>query len=152
MKKYLKPMVEINEDMAEGVYAASGAGYGAGGCWTITKVEKQSGGGHERNFQIDMHHDFGAQHISLASVVEIEFNYPISNARIDDQGEVTWSGNKVTIKRELHGNAYQAGDLVTYKVHVTTAAASMLDALAAVRWAVDSCDKTVNVQGNGGDE
>lgn len=37
MKKYEKPIVMINEDLAEGVYAASGApaGYDSSDCWVI---------------------------------------------------------------------------------------------------------------------
>jgi len=151
MKKYIKPVVEVNEDLAEGVYAASGS-YGAGGCWEILSVEKNPGGGDKRDIEVYVNHDLGAQHISNALTIEFEFNYPIASAVIDDVGEVAVSGNKVTVTRILLGNAYTSGDKVSFKVHVGTVDPSFLDTLEVVGYRLVSCDKSANVQGNGGDE
>lgn len=148
MKKYVKPMVEVNEDLAEGIYAASGDS----GCWTINSVNKESGGGHERYFEVNTTHSMDVQHISNAFVMEFDFNYPISEARTDFEGAVTVSGNTVRIERNYHGNAYKAGDLVVFKVIVQCADQAMLDGVACTGYRVISCDKSVNVQGNGGDE
>ena len=63
----------------------------------------------------------------------------------------TVSGNTVTIYRERLGDAYTSGDNATYKVIASTGDIDTTKALAITN-ATISCTKSVNVQGNGGDE
>lgn len=56
MKKYEKPVVVINEEIAEGVYAASGAM--TVGCWTATGAGRQESvtARTDWRFQVDGYH------------------------------------------------------------------------------------------------
>ncbi len=91
MKNYEKPVVMINEDLAEGVYAASGTGVD---CWIIDKdgettnfVESDT----SREFQFDAHHySIQVNHVPNAVWV-VTFNQPILSV-------VSCSGYRTTIE------------------------------------------------------
>ncbi len=70
MKNYNKPMIYVNDELSEGVYAASG-------CYTVTtKVHQnmQEGRGDYR-IQVDGKHD--ADHTSSRQTLTISFNMPV---------------------------------------------------------------------------
>lgn len=69
MKNYERPIVMINEDLAEGVYAASGSS----DCWTITVTpENYVDNPGYRNYRVDAKH-LGTGHISTATTITIPF-------------------------------------------------------------------------------
>ena len=73
MSKYERPVVMVNEGMAEGVYAASGDG-----CYTVTANMHQApqNGRGDYRIQVDAHHD--ADHTTEAQVLELTFNQPVT--------------------------------------------------------------------------
>ena len=144
MKKYEKPIVMINEGMSEGVFAASGEAE----CWTIECVSVQDWNGSHHVFEVRCSHSADVQHISSATEVVLTFSSPIVNAYSEFPS--SFSGNTVTVKRELLADAYKSGDRVTYKVWVKAADESTTKGIAC-SGATIKCTKTVNVQGNGAD-
>ncbi len=144
MKNYEKPIVMINEDMAEGVYAASGD------CWTITTKPTNPWSGKGQIFEVKIVHSTGLQHISTASTVVLTFNHPIVSASAQEYS-CSVSGNTVTITRERLGDAYDSGDQATYNVEVCAADEATSRALVITSSSI-SCSKAVNVQGGGLDE
>ncbi len=148
MKGYEKPMVMVNDGLNEGVYAASGATEAAD-CWSVDCYSTQAwnGGGHHV-FEVKCVHSTAVEHISSASTVTLTFSQPLTDAY--SEFPVTFSGNTVTIVRELHANAYKSGDTMTYKVWASTGDQATTTALECIGKSI-SCTKTVNVQGGGAD-
>ncbi len=70
MKNYEKPVVMVNEGLAEGVYAASG-------CFlaTATMVQAAETGNLNYTYQVDGQHN--ATHHSTSQTVTFEFAYPV---------------------------------------------------------------------------
>ena len=150
MENYIRPIVEVNSDFAEGIYAASGVnGTHEATCWSINAFSVQEWDGSSHVFETHIEHNGMANHISEATYVTLTFNFPVVAAR--SEFETTFSGNTVVIKRALLGDAYMSGDSVTYKVWVQGADEATTKAMSIIGYNV-SCDKAVNVQGNGGDE
>lgn len=140
MKNYEKPIVMINEDMAEGVYAASGD------CWTIRVERDQADAGGYSTYRMYADHSTALQHISQATTITVTFSTQISKAEYEDKGvAVSVSGNSVTLSRETHGNSYLSGDNFKSLLKVWTVDGSVPEEKPA---ATIVCTKTVNVQGN----
>ncbi len=74
MKKYERPVVMINEELAEGVYAASGD------CYTFTAniVQTPAVGNEVYTIQIDGKHAATDNHCSTSRIVKIVFNKPVT--------------------------------------------------------------------------
>lgn len=146
MKNYEKPVILANDEMFEGIYMASGDG--ATDCWTVSAVSVQDWNGSHHVFEVHCAHDNSVEHISAGTTVQLAF----SNAVTDAYSEYasSYSGNTVTITRELLADAYQSGDNMTYKVWVAAADEATTKAITCTGASI-SCTKTVNVQGNGGD-
>lgn len=153
MKKYEKPIVMINEDLAEGVYAASGLTGPAGtsDCWSFDVTSVQEWNGSHQVFQVHLVHHTNLEHISGATVVSIMFSSPLSDAYSQFPDDDSFSGNTLTITRTLLADAYNDGDDVTYKVWASTGDEATTKALTVLDVKV-SCDKQINVQGGGADE
>lgn len=143
MMNYEKPVVLANEDVAEGVYAASGAD-----CWTVSPVSVQDWDGTYHVFEVHCVHTNTVEHISAASTVTLTFSTALTGAR--SEFPCTCSGDTVTVVRELLADAYKSGDNVTYKVWVTTGDEATTKAITCTSSSI-FCTKTVNVQGNGAD-
>lgn len=140
MKNYEKPIVMINEDMAEGVYAASGD------CWTISVVRDQADAGGYSTYRIYADHSTALQHISQATKITVYFSTAISKAEYEDKDVVvTVSGNSVTLSREMHGNSYLSGDNFKSLLKIWTVDGSVPEENPS---STIVCTKTVNVQGN----
>lgn len=101
MKNYERPVVMINEDLAEGVYAASGD------CYTVT-AQIQQGPGLEKHLeyyviQLDGIHAAQDGHHSSERVIRVVFNqnvtYKNSNA-----ASVAGSGSNVLDLTYIQGN------------------------------------------------
>lgn len=146
MMDYEKPVVLANEDVAEGVYAASGAG--SADCWTVSPVSVQDWDGSSHVFEVHCVHTNTVEHISSASTVTLTFSNTLTAAR--SEFDTTFSGNTVTVVRTLLADAYKSGDSVTYKVWVSTGDEATTKAITCTG-ATITCTKTVNVQGNGAD-
>lgn len=144
--KYEKPIVLVNEELAEGVYAASGAE--SAKCWTVVAPSVQDWNGSHHVFEVQCVHSDAVEHISSASTVTLTFSNSLTDAY--SEFSTTFSGNQVTIVRELHANAYKSGDTMTYKVWVKAADEATTKAITCTG-ATISCTTTVNVQGGGAD-
>lgn len=74
MKKYVRPMALVNEELAEGVYAASGD------CYTVEAKIMQTPQLGRENYviQIDAVHDATDEHHSTYRRIEIDFNMPVT--------------------------------------------------------------------------
>ncbi len=147
MKNYEKPVVIANNELAEGVYAASGDG----DCWTITVTPDQEYGGGSlggKTFRVKCEH-IGMEHISLASISTITFNSPVTAAKFENF-KVSVNGNVVTIERENHANAYTTHDEFNSLLEVMAADEATTRALTVINTSI-RCTKTTNVQGGGAD-
>lgn len=144
MTDYEKPVVLANEDIAEGVYTASGD------CWTVNPVSVQDWNGTHHVFEIRCVHSATVEHISSAATVTLTFSSPLTDAYTESNFSCSFSGTTVTVVRELHANAYKSGDTMTYKVWVKAADEATTKAISCTG-ATISCTKTVNVQGGGAD-
>ena len=145
MKKYESPVILETEDLAEGIYANSGAnpsGPEEPQCWTVS-VNKEQVVSHEKyaNFRVTANHG-NVQHISTASTVTIVFNQTITSANFESFG-VSVNGCTVVLTREQHGNAYNCNDNYSSLLKVYC---DDPDGLAVIS-ATISCTKAPNVQG-----
>lgn len=147
MKRYERPDAIMIQEVSEGVYAASGDG-GSADCWTVSAKSVQNWNGSHHIFEVRCKHSSSVEHISSASTVKLTFSAPLTDAYSEFSS--TFSGNSVTIVRELHANAYKSGDTMTYKVWVKAADEGTTKGLSC-QSATISCKKSVNVQGKGGD-
>lgn len=77
---YKKPVVLLNEELAEGVYAASGSVAQGGDCYEVTGYihQTQETGRHDYRIQINAHHKNTAGHTTDNEVLVISFNKPVS--------------------------------------------------------------------------
>lgn len=148
MKRYERPVVMVNEELAEGVYAASGVS-GTIDCWDYQIYEVQKWNGSAKIFEVKITHHTGLEHISAATTLGVTFSSPLTKA--ESEFECSLSGSTVSITRTLLADAYNDGDLVTYKIWATAADQATTEALA-ITGVTLSCDKQINVQGGGAGE
>lgn len=144
MKDYVKPVVLVNEELAEGVYAASGAG----DCWSIGVTSDQEWNGKGHTFRIQINHSDKVEHISTQSTAVLTFNYPVEVKECEFPAVA--NGNTVTITRTQHANAYQSGDQANYLLVVSTGDEATTRALACTGKKIMDTGITENVQGKGG--
>lgn len=108
MKNYERPTIIIDDELSEGVYAASG-------CYAVTaKVhQKQQVGRGDYRIQVDGVHD--SEHTSENQILTVTFNMPVkyktSNGTLQGSGE----GTVISISYKYHQNPKDnigLGDLV----------------------------------------
>lgn len=143
MSKYIKPVIVINDELSEGVYAASGEPE----CWTINVTSDQNDAGGYHTFRVACTHNVVGQHVSTGTTIVITFNQPVTAVEFEGF-TASVSGSVATLKRETHGNAYGNGDNFNT---LLKAWSSDCKSLAVIN-ATISCDKALNVQGGGADE
>lgn len=143
MTDYEKPVVLANEDVAEGVYTASG-GETSTDCWSVGAKSVQEWNGSHHVFEVSCSHSTGVVHISSKTVVNLTFSSPLTDAY--SEFTCSFSGNTATVTRELHANAYNSGDTMTYKVWVKGADEATTKAISCTG-ATITCTHAVNVQG-----
>lgn len=102
MKNYEKPVVLANNEMSEGVYAASGD---VSACWVVDSYVKTTNineGEKKCEFQIDAHHVNPEQHLAN-SVATITFNYPVTSVSSNSGMEtvIEISGTVVKLARNF---------------------------------------------------
>ena len=82
MKNYVKPIVLANEELAEGVYAASGAATGGGDgqdCYTVTAYIHQTPETGREDYRIQVNGVHAAiGHHSTEQVLILYFNQPVN--------------------------------------------------------------------------
>lgn len=144
MMNYEKPVVLANEDIAEGVYAASGAAETSTDCWTVDVASVQDWNGSHHVFEVSCGHSTDVVHISTNTEVVLTFSNTLTDA--SSEFTCTFSGSTVTINRALHANAYNSGDKMTYKVWVKAADEATTKAITCTGAAI-TCTHAVNVQG-----
>lgn len=88
MSKYVKPVISLDEGMAEGVYAASGAG-----CYTASAYIHQTPETGRGDYRIQVNGKHIADHTKEAQVLTISFN---QNATYVSGGAGIISGNGTT--------------------------------------------------------
>lgn len=140
MKNYQKPIILANEDVAEGVYTASG------NCWTPEIKSTQDWNGEYNVFEVHNSHSVDVEHISLGYTVVITCSSPVTGAYAENGWTCSVNGMEVTVTRTSHANAYRSGDETSFKVWIKAADEATTRALTA-SIKCTNCDKTVNVQG-----
>ena len=143
MKDYVKPIVLSNEELAEGVYAASG-GIPEGDCWTVEAYSVQDWNGSEHVFEVKAIHSNEFKHISIETVVTLTFSTTVTSAK--SEFPCTFSGNTVTVTRTLLADGYKSGDNYTYKVWVSTGDEATTKAITCESASIRGV-KDYNVQG-----
>lgn len=138
MKNYERPVVLVNEEVAEGVYAASG-GEVSSDCWTVSVTMDQSDAGGYSTYRVAASHSNDVEHISTKTVVTVVFNGTVTSAEYEGF-DVSVSGNVVTLTRESHANAYQSGDNFNSLLKIWPAGLGVTDSGI-------TCTHAVNVQG-----
>lgn len=118
MGKYEKPMIMANEDVSEGIYAASGAGAGDGeDCYSVDAYIHQTPetGRGDYRIQVNGRHAAGDNHHSGLQTLLLFFNqavtYKSSNGTLVD-GD---GSECISIDYSYHNNAYDnigLGDVV----------------------------------------
>ena len=139
---YNKPVILTNDDMAEGVFAASGNT--STDCWTVTVTKDQTDAGGYCTFRVDGKHNKSMEHISTKTVVKIVFSDTVTNAEFEGFGfEVSANGNTVTLTRESHANAYNSGDNFNSLLKIWS---PTYQTITATSYGI-TCTHAVNVQG-----
>lgn len=144
MKDYVKPIVLENEELAEGVYAASGTGASSTDCWTVGANSVQDWNGSHHVFEVSCKHSTAVEHISGATTVTLTFSSPLTDAY--SEFSCSFSGSTATVTRTLLADAYKSGDSVTYKVWVKAADEATTKAISCTG-ATIICKHETNVQG-----
>jgi len=99
MNKYEKPVIMINEELAEGVYAASGA---VSSCWWIDKAQKENYDNVWQNFRFEIKHA-NEDHARTGDSITVVLNFSgdITAAQSWDVSGVSCSGSSVIITGAL---------------------------------------------------
>lgn len=150
MKNYESPMIIPCEDLAEGIYAASGAIENPNGidydndieCWTMNITRDQKDAGGYSTFRINAVHPVSVAHISERTVITIVFSRPVTNVQFEGF-DVQVNGATATLTRNSHGNSYQSGDQFNSLMQVWC---DDLDALQIISSTI-ACKHAANVQG-----
>lgn len=153
MKEFVAPVVLEIEDLAEGVYAASGFNETdipvapsqpdvTSDCWTINVYRDQQEAGGYSTWRVDCRHSHAVQHISSCTRIFINFNGPVTAAQLEGYvSEI--SGNTVYLTRASHANAYKAGDNFNCLLKIW---ADDYRNIALINYGID-CTHQTNVQG-----
>lgn len=110
MREYKKPVVTVDNELAEGVYAASGAG-----CYSASAYIHQTPQTGRGDYRIQVNGKHSADHIKEAQVLTISFN---QNVMYVSGGSRLISGNGTTtlkVQLSYHQNTNDNigfGDLV----------------------------------------
>ena len=162
MKGYIKPLVLELDDLAEGIYAASGengeGGEGGehssqviegGDCWSIKVDKDQDDAGGYATFRVTATHSTSLQHVSRGTTFEVMFTDNVTNAEFEGF-DVQCNGTQtVVFSRPAHGNSYLSGDNFNSLMKIWSPNYKTIQAVGAM---MTNCIKEVNVQGLGGDE
>lgn len=112
MKNYERPIVMINEDLAEGVYAASGASVPVSTCYKVSGFGCQDPYaivGTELNawtVHVDGFHSVDAGHHSTYRVVTLTFNHSVKVVDWEEANTtvITGEGTTIVVSLNHHNN------------------------------------------------
>ena len=159
MKGYVKPLVLELDDLAEGIYAASGDNgeseehssqvIEGGDCWSIEVKKDQDDAGGYATFRVTAKHSETLQHVSRGTTFEVMFSDIVTSAEFEGF-EARCNGTQtVVFSRPAHGNSYVSGDNFNSLMKIWSPSYTTIQAVGAM---MTDCIKEVNVQGLGGDE
>ncbi len=137
MKIYERPIVLANEELAEGVYAASGAAAG-GDCYTVTANIHQTPEGGREDYRIQVNAQHNATHHSTAQELTISFNQPVNYSFCNGNGASLKSGDgtaTLVISLSYHNND-------TDNIGFGDLAVTSGPGLAITSVAMSSCNRT----------
>lgn len=140
MANYEKPFVLLDEGIGEGVFMASGSS----DCWTVSARSVQDWNGSHNVFEVSAVHSTSVVHISSNVEFKFTFSQPVTDAYSEFPS--TFSGNTVVVNRNLHANAYNSGDRVTFKVWVKAADEATTKGISC-NGITYKCTHETNVQG-----
>lgn len=110
MVKYSKPMVIVDQGLAEGVYADSGAGCYEASAYIHQRPETGRG-----DFRIQVNGKHNADHTKEAQTLTISFNQPVTYSSSNGTLAGATTGTTLTINYTYHQNPNDnigLGDLV----------------------------------------
>lgn len=115
MKNYVQPVVLENEELAEGIYAASGAG--GSDCYTVTwNIHQQPETGREDfRIQVNAPHAATNGHHSGVQILVISYNQSVTYKSSQGTLESGDGTNTLRIRYQYHNNGTDnigLGDLV----------------------------------------
>ena len=142
---YKKPIIIDAMELFEGVYAESGSNTSTD-CWDVGGSSVQDWNGSHNVFEMYANHSTSVTHITTQVTFVYTFSAPITDAYSESDNSVTFSGNTVTVVRNLHANGYHSGDRVTFKVWVKAADEATTKSLALTGTSY-TCRHETNVQG-----
>ncbi len=90
MSKYVKPVISLDEGMAEGVYAASGAG-----CYTVKAYIHQTPEVGREDYRIQVDGKHNADHTTNSQTLTLTFNQEVTY--VSSNGELVGSGTGFSI-------------------------------------------------------
>lgn len=93
-KEYVKPVVEMNEEFAEGVYMASGDGQDT--CYTTSARIHQTPQEGRGDYRIQVDGKHHANHTKEAQTLHISFNLPVEY--VSSGGSLASGNNSNTLK------------------------------------------------------
>lgn len=111
MSTYEKPMVMVNEELAEGVYAASGR---SANCWSISASTTGNIVGSGREVHISGTHTNPGHH-NAAPIVSVSFNQTISGVTSTSGWSCSAGGTTVTVSHNIgtsNGSENWGGNIV----------------------------------------
>lgn len=99
MEKYSKPMVIVDQGLAEGVYAASGAG-----CYKASADIHQKPDIGRGDYRIQVNGQHNADHTKEAQTLTISFNQPVTYSSSNGTLAGATTGTTLTINYTYHQN------------------------------------------------
>lgn len=108
MSKYVKPVISLDEGMAEGVYAASG-------CYTVTTNIHQKPETGRGDYRIQVNGVHAADHAKKAQTLTITFNQEVTYSSSNGTLVGSNTGTTISIGYTYHQNPTDnigLGDLV----------------------------------------
>jgi len=166
MKAYVKPMVLELEDIAEGIYAASGEVVPTSNdepevpaqpvdydndpeCWIPSYREIQRVSSNPSDsfviYEIKGEHKTGLKHISAKQRVSVMFSSPDFSSAVCQEYPVTINGCTVEFEREKLADAYGSGDnfICNIRLNCTPEVAAKISVTGVTIY----CTHKENVQG-----
>ncbi len=101
MKTYEKPYVLVNDELAEGVYAASG-------CYTVdARITQSPQAGRETyTIQLNASHAASDGHHATVQIVELSFNQSVDYVSSNAANASGSGSSKLILTYAYHSNAY----------------------------------------------
>ena len=133
MKTYVKPVVLAAEELAEGVYTASGStAAGGADCYEVSAYIHQTPetGRKDYRIQVNAKHAATDNHHSGVQTLHLSFNQPVTY--VSSNGTLAGGDgtNTIDIKYTYHNNAYDnigLGDVVVESASGLSISGAVLD-------------------------